>query len=42
MDDSYQTPLHMDLKRDVDTHPFAAVNATAPLFEKYQFLNPGK
>lgn len=45
MDDSYQAPLHMDLKRDFNVRESATDNSTmskAPLFDKYQFLSPGK
>ena len=45
-DDSFQAPLHMDLKRESrGLHKRASSdNETyidGPLFEKYQFLSPG-
>ena len=45
MDAQFQTPVHMDLKRDFSTHKRASDgNITlpdGPLFERYQYLSPG-
>lgn len=43
MDDPYPSSVHMDLKRDVESHAQdAQLDSSLPLFEKYQFLSPGK
>ena len=46
MDSIYQTSLHTELKRDLGKHKRATGdNITlpdGPLFERYQFLSPGK
>ena len=44
---SLEKTLHMDLKRDLNTHDFSkrATNITLPegaLFERYQFFTPGE
>lgn len=43
---NYDQPLHTDLKRDIRPEPLKSVgNQTlvdGPLFERYQFLSPGK
>lgn len=45
IDTTFQSPIHMELKRDFASHK-RAPNSTAPvssppLFEKYQFFGPG-
>jgi len=40
MDDPYASVLHMDLKRDVDSHANSNGSNLA-LFDKYQYLSPG-
>ena len=44
--DSSMSPLgHMELKRDLESHVQSASNVTlvdGPLFERYQYLTPGK
>jgi hypothetical protein len=47
MDDPYPSALHQDLRRDIKYEPLkSSSNNTMqdglPLFEKYQFLSPGK
>jgi len=45
MDTTFGSPVHMDLKRDFTSHRRASSNVTlpaGPLFERYQFFNPGK
>lgn len=45
MDDPYPSSMHTDLKRDVYPRADDSNNdmqAGLPLFEKYQFLTPGK
>lgn len=47
MDESYLSTLHGDLKRDVAIHRRASNSSDnmqdgLPLFEKYQYLSPGK
>jgi len=47
MDEPYPSALHQDLKRDIKYEPLkSSSNHTMqdglPLFEKYQFLSPGK
>jgi len=47
MDEPYPSALHQDLKRDIKYEPLkSSSNNTMqdglPLFEKYQFLTPGK
>ncbi len=45
MDTTFGSPVHMDLKRDFSSHKRASSNVTlsaGPLFERYQFFNPGK
>lgn len=47
MDEPYPSALHQDLKRDIKYEPLkSSGNKTMqdglPLFEKYQFLSPGK
>jgi hypothetical protein len=47
MDEPYPSALHQDLKRDIKYEPLkSSSNNTMqdglPLFEKYQFLSPGK
>ena len=45
MDSTFQAPVHMELKRDLNHHERANDgNITlpdGPLFERYQFLSPG-
>lgn len=46
MDEPYPSNMHIDLKRDLNSHVVRASNASnpqadLPLFEKYQFLSPG-
>ena len=46
MDEPYPTAMHQDLKRDLNVQARASSNNSMqdglPLFEKYQFLTPGK
>jgi hypothetical protein len=51
MDEPYPSALHQDLKRDIKFEPLKSSNSSdsnkhmqdgLPLFEKYQFLSPGK
>ena len=47
MDEPYPSALHQDLRRDIKYEPLkSSSNGTMqdglPLFEKYQFLTPGK
>lgn len=45
MDTAFGSPVHMDLKRDLSSHQQVSSNVTlpaGPLFERYQFFNPGK
>lgn len=46
MDDPYPTAMHQGLKRDIKYEPLKSSNRSMqdglPLFEKYQFLSPGK
>ncbi|KAI4737584.1 BIG1-domain-containing protein [Aureobasidium sp. EXF-12298] len=46
MDEPYPSNMHIDLKRDLNSHVSRASNVSnpqvnLPLFEKYQFLSPG-
>ncbi|KAL6716203.1 hypothetical protein ACLMJK_005769 [Lecanora helva] len=46
MDSIFQAPVHMDLKRDLSHHHRRASDQNitlpnGPLFERYQYLNPG-
>jgi hypothetical protein len=42
----YNQPLHTDLKRDIRPEPLKSTDnqtlVDGPLFERYQFLTPGK
>ena len=43
--DKFQNAMHIDLKRDLNSHIAARANntmANVGLFEKYGFLSPGK
>ena len=46
MDEPYPSGLHTDLKRDLEMHARQSeddhMQDGLPLFEKYQFLSPGK
>jgi len=46
MDEPYPSAMHQGLKRDIKYEPLKSGNhsmqAGLPLFEKYQFLSPGK
>jgi len=46
MDEPYPTAMHQGLKRDIKYEPLKSSNRSMqdglPLFEKYQFLSPGK
>lgn len=46
MDEPYPTAMHQDLKRDIIYSPAKSNSSSMqdglPLFEKYQFLSPGK
>jgi hypothetical protein len=47
MDEPYPSALHQGLKRDNEFEPFKSngnktMQDGLPLFEKYQFLSPGK
>lgn len=46
MDEPYPSAMHQDLKRDIEYSPLKSSNSSMqdglPLFEKYQFLSPGK
>lgn len=46
MDEPYPTAMHQDLRRDIEYEITKSGNKTMqdglPLFEKYQFLTPGK
>ena len=46
MDEPYPTAMHQGLKRDIKYEPLKSGNRSMqdglPLFEKYQFLSPGK
>jgi len=46
MDEPYPTAMHQGLKRDIKYEPLKSSNGSMqdglPLFEKYQFLSPGK
>ena len=46
MEGPLQDAMHVDLKRDVETRSLRSRNnqtmVDGPLFEKYQFLSPGK
>lgn len=45
IDTSFQSPVHMDLKREFSNHKRSSNSSKAspnrPLFEKYQFFTPG-
>ena len=46
MDEPYPSAMHQGLRRDIKYEPLKSGNhsmqAGLPLFEKYQFLSPGK
>jgi hypothetical protein len=46
MDEPYPSAMHQGLKRDIKYEPLKSGNRSMqdglPLFEKYQFLSPGK
>jgi len=41
MDDSLQSILHTDMKRDLGAHAFKGNGSDLALFDKYEFLSPG-
>jgi hypothetical protein len=41
MDEQFSSAMHMELRRDFEAHT-KNINSSLPLFEKYEFLSPGK
>ena len=41
MDDSMQSILHTDMKRDLGAHTFKGNGSDLALFDEYEFLSPG-
>ena len=42
-DDNYDAIMHSEFKRDADAQPGTHASASsAPIFEKYSFVSPGK